>query len=87
MSCSNWLPSGGTTEETQTASMSSSDISQSAKRPAIRSASSSPVAPERVWKRQCSTRSLALEGAEVGLGVADVDREEHAGDYPAGLAR
>src|SRR4051794_21540696 len=27
------------------------------KRPAIRSASSSPVAPERVWKRQCSTSS------------------------------
>ena len=47
------------------------------KRPAIRSASSSPVAPDRVWKRQCSASSLAVEGAEVGLGVADVDREEH----------
>ena len=25
--------------------------------------------------------ALAVEGAEVGLGVADVDREEHEGDY------
>ena len=26
-------------------------------------------------------QALAVEGAEVGLGVADVDREEHGGDY------
>jgi hypothetical protein len=26
-------------------------------------------------------QALAVEGAEVGLGVADVDREEHDGDY------
>ena len=26
-------------------------------------------------------QALAVEGAEVGLGVADVDREQHAGDY------
>ena len=25
--------------------------------------------------------SVAVEGAEVGLGVADVDREQHGGDY------
>src|SRR4051794_21839177 len=31
-------------------------MSQRPKRPLIRSASSSPVAPERVWKRQCSAR-------------------------------
>jgi hypothetical protein len=24
---------------------------------------------------------VAVEGAEVGLGVADVDGEEHGGDY------
>ena len=71
------MPSGGTTEETQTASRSSKPIPLRASSPAIRSASSSPVAPERVWKRQCSARSLAVEGAEVGLGVADVYREEH----------
>ena len=27
-------------------------------------------------------QALAVEGAEVGLGVAYVDREEHGGDYP-----
>ena len=26
-------------------------------------------------------QALAVEGAEVGLGVADVDREQHGGDY------
>ena len=26
-------------------------------------------------------QALAVEGAEVGLGVADVDREEHGRDY------
>jgi hypothetical protein len=26
-------------------------------------------------------KALAVEGAEVGLRVADVDREEHGGDY------
>src|SRR4051812_44305568 len=31
-------------------------MSQRPKRPLIRSASSSPVAPDRVWKRQCSAR-------------------------------
>ena len=41
----------------QIASMSPSGISRSASRPASRSASSSPVAPARVWKRQCSTSS------------------------------
>ena len=50
---------------------------RSASRPAIRSASSSAVAAGAVAKRQCSTSSLAVEGAEVGLGVADVDREQH----------
>ena len=31
--------------------------------------------------------ALAVEGAEVGLGVADVDREEHSADYRRELAR
>ena len=26
-------------------------------------------------------KALAVEGAEVGLGVADVDREQHGADY------
>ena len=34
-----------------------------------------PVAPEL----------LAVEGTEVGLGVADVDREQHAADYQAAI--
>ena len=43
--------------------------------------SSSAVDSRTVAKRQCSTSSVAVEGAEVGLGVADVDDEEHRRDY------
>src|SRR5262249_20082409 len=42
--------------ETQMASTWSKSIPLRVKKPAMRSASSSPVAPERVWKRQCSAR-------------------------------
>src|SRR5215211_2850695 len=51
------LPSGGTTEETTIASAEWKSTSLRDSRPEIRSASSSPVAPARVWKRQCSTSS------------------------------
>ena len=41
-----------------------------------------PSESRTVAKRQCSTSSVAVERAEVGLGVADVDGEKHrAGDY------
>ena len=52
------VPSGGTTEETAIASIEPRSIPLSASSPAIRSAISSPVAPETVRKRQCSTSSV-----------------------------
>jgi hypothetical protein len=33
------------------------------------------------------SEALAVEGAEVGLGVADVDREEHGAIIPGSHAR
>ena len=69
-------PSGGTTDETMAASRSPSPAAR-ASRPAMRSPARRRSRPARVWKRQCWARSLAVEGAEVGLGVADVHREKH----------
>ena len=43
--------------------------------------SSSAVDSRTVAKRQCSTSSSPLVGAEVGLGVADVDDEEHGREH------
>ena len=45
-------------------------------------ASSSPVDCRSVEKRQCSTSSVAVERADVGLRVADVDRQEHGEIIP-----
>ena len=47
-------------------------------RPAIASASSSAVESPRVAKRQSPTQLGAVEDPDVGLGVADVDRKQHA---------
>ena len=54
-SSSNWLPSGGTTEETQTESISRR-TSRRARRAGDPLGQLVAGRPERVWKRQCSTR-------------------------------
>ncbi len=77
MSCSYWLPSGGTTEETQTASTSLER--HAAEREETGDALRQLVArrPRAGLKAPVLDEALALEGAEMSLGVADVDREEH----------
>ena len=80
-SCSNWVPSGGTTEETQTASTSANDMPQRAKQAGDPLGQLVAGRPRAGLKAPVLDQALAVEGAEVGLGVADVDREEHGRDY------
>ena len=84
------LESCGTVEETIEPSMSPNDSPRSAEQVGQPAPSSSPVDSRTVANRQCSaTGRRRREDAEVGLGVADVDDQQHGAEpyEPAALRR
>ena len=70
-------PAAARPRQTTSASTSANSISFSFSSPAIRSAISSPGRARDGAKAPVLDQLVAAKGAEMGLGVADVDREEH----------